>query len=70
MIAAALTAESFDVGTGGPTHAGVAVMDAAVAAARTRQSTRVSAHARDMLAGVSRYEGVDDQSAGGLAELM
>ncbi|MHC9296657.1 hypothetical protein ACRCUN_29690 [Mycobacterium sp. LTG2003] len=70
MIAAELTAETVDAALVSPTHTGVSAMDAAVSAARGRQSTRVSAQAGDMLAGASRFEAVDDETAGGLAELM
>lgn len=70
MIAAELTAETVDAAADSPTHTGVSAMDAAVSAVRARQSTRVSAQAADMLAGASRFEAVDEESAGGLAELM
>ena len=70
MIAAELTAEKVDVGTHSPTHAGVSAMEVAVAAARVRQSSRVGALAGAMMAGAGQFESVDEQSAGGVAELM
>ncbi|WP_269085839.1 hypothetical protein [Mycolicibacterium peregrinum] len=38
--------------------------------ARTSQSSRVSAQAGDLSAAAQRYDAVDEQHAGGLAELM
>ncbi|MBU8809133.1 hypothetical protein KL953_09510 [Mycolicibacterium goodii] len=70
MIAAQLTLGHVGVGTDSPTHAGVSAMDAAVTAARARQSTRISAQAADMLAGALLFETADEDSAGGMAELM
>lgn len=70
MIAAELTAETVGTAVESPTHTGVSAMDAAVSSVRARQSTRVSAQAGDMLAGASQFEAVDEETAGGLAELM
>jgi hypothetical protein len=70
MIAAELTVGYAGVGADSPTHVGVSAMDAAITAARARQSTRVSAQAADMLAGAIFFETADHESAGGMAELM
>ncbi|AFP41752.1 hypothetical protein MSMEI_5310 [Mycolicibacterium smegmatis MC2 155] len=48
----------------------MSAMDAAITAARARQSTRINAQAADMLAGALLFETADEDSAGGMAELM
>lgn len=53
-----------------PSSTGVIAMDSAVITARTSQSSRVSAQAGDLSAAAQRYSAVDEQHAGGLAELM
>lgn len=53
-----------------PSSTGVVAMDGAVITARTSQSSRVSAQAGDLSAAAQRYSAVDEQHAGGLAELM
>ena len=68
VIAAELAAEAAEAG--GALLRGVLAMDAAVSAIRACQSTRVSDQADDMLAGALHFEVADEQSAGGLAELM
>lgn len=71
MIAAELRLTPARPDAGGyPSSTGVVAMDGAVSAARTAQSSRVSAQAGDLSAAAQRYDAVDEQHAGGLAELM
>ncbi|WP_254849117.1 hypothetical protein [Mycobacterium sp. GA-1841] len=71
MIAVELGAASVDSGVGGyPSSSGVAAMDSAVMNVRAMQSGRVSAQAGDLSAAAGRYDAIDEQSAGGVAELM
>ncbi|WP_301120786.1 type VII secretion target [Mycolicibacterium fortuitum] len=53
-----------------PSSTGVIAMDGAVVTARASQASRVSAQAGDLSAAAQRYSAVDEQNAGGLAELM
>ena len=71
MIAAELGASRACPDAGGyPSCAGVLAMDSAVTTARSSQSHRVSAQAGDLSAAALRYDASDEQSAGGMAELM
>ncbi len=71
MIAAELGASRPRPDAGSyPSGTGVAAMDSAVTTARSFQSSRVSAQAGDLSAAAVRYGVVDEQSAGGMAELM
>lgn len=53
-----------------PSSSGVAAMDDAVITARATQSGRVRAQAGYLSAAAYRYGAIDEQHAGGLAELM
>ncbi|MCG7610417.1 MULTISPECIES: hypothetical protein [Mycobacterium] len=53
-----------------PSSTGVAAMDDAVITARASQSGRVRTQAGYLSAAAHRYGAVDEQHAGGLAELM
>lgn len=55
---------------GYPSSTGVAAMDDAVITARASQSGRVSTQAGHLSAAAVRYSAIDEQHAGGLAELM
>lgn len=71
MIAVELGAAPAGSGVGEyPSSSGVAAMDTAVVHVRTMQSGRVSAQAGDLSAAAGRYDAIDEQSAGGVAELM
>ncbi|MUL85310.1 hypothetical protein FZI95_24885 [Mycobacterium sp. CBMA247] len=71
MIAAELGASPTSSDAGGyPSCTGVTAMDSAVITARSSQSSRVSAQAGVLSAAALRYDAIDEQSAGGLAELM